>query len=280
MPTTFAELLQRYLAHLEVRAYSPNTIQRVRIILNCFAAHSDPLDADADAIEAWLASRQRCARTRYTYIQYLSGFYRWGIRRGHLDANPAEEVDRPRLPQTLPRPIPDQELARALAAADPRMRLWLCLAAYQGMRCQEVAGLRVEDVMLESRPAMLVVAHGKGRRQRLVPLAAETERALIDYGMPASGPLFTTQGCRCPLRPQTVSIYIARHMRALGITNYAHTLRHWFGTQVYRQTRDIRATQEFLGHASVMTTQVYTAFSPAVGIEVVRRLRVRPLPTA
>ena len=63
-----------------------------------------------------------------------------------------------------------------------------------------------------------------------------------------------------PYSPVDVSHHFNRFLRSAGVTGSAHTLRHWFGTNLYAQSHDIRLTQEMLGHARVITTAIYTAF--------------------
>ncbi len=98
---------------------------------------------------------------------------------------------RPKLPRHLPRPIGTDDLNRALLAADPRMRAWLTLAAYAGLRCVEIAGLRAEDVHLDREPPVLHLVKTKGAKERIVPLGPLVSAALRGYGLPLSGPVFT-----------------------------------------------------------------------------------------
>lgn len=272
MPTG-QPLLGEYTAHLKALGRSPDTVRRVRTVVGGFEVSADLATATDADIEAWLASRRLCNRTRANYLALLSGFYKWAVRRGLVETNPVLTIDRPRLPSLLPRPMANADLACALEQATPRMRLWLCLAAYQGMRVAEIARLDSADIMIS--PPMLRVV-GKGGKERLVPLAAETETALHCYGVPRRGPLFPNrQGW--PLLAHTVSCYISRYLHSLDIDATGHQGRHWFGSSFYQATRDLRACQELLGHSSVATTQVYTAFAPAAEtMSAVRDLTVRP----
>jgi site-specific recombinase XerD len=72
-----------------------------------------------------------------------------------------------------------------------------------------------------------------------------------------------------PYSPVDVSHHFNRFLRSAGVTGSAHTLRHWFGTNLYAQSHDIRLTQEMLGHASVITTAIYTAFDQRAAGEAV-----------
>ncbi len=97
------------------------------------------------------------------------------------------------------------------------------------------------------------------------------EAALRGYGLRRSGYIFTSDGTR-PLVAESVSNTIGRHLRALGIDSTPHQLRHYFGSAIYRRTRDLRLTQELLGHAFPSTTAIYAAWDVSAGEEVVRSL--------
>ncbi len=139
----------------------------------------------------------------------------------------------------------------------PRMRLWLCLAAYGGLRCHEIAGLAVEDIDLEDDPTMLRLRTTKGDKPRGVALAGATLEALAAVELPRTGPAFPG------LTARVVSAKINAFLDRCGIDATAHQLRHWFGTEVYRGTRDLRLVQELLGHADISTTAGYVALVPS-----------------
>ncbi len=181
---------------------------------------------------------------------------------------------RPRLPRRLPRPIDDTDLARAIAAAPSAspLRCFLLLAAFQGLRCQEIAGLRGEDVDRDAE--LLTVRHGKGGHERALPL-----HPLVAAQLPrvAGGPLFTLAGGSSPLRSHNVSHVVNDHLHSIGIAASAHTLRHWHATKLYQATNDLRMVQELLGHASVATTQIYAGWDRAKAGPAVAALTVGPL---
>lgn len=276
-------LLARYREDQAQRGLTTSTIRRMRDNLRSFALSlpegQSMLDATRDDVETWLASRGArsggtiSARTRYTLISCVHRFYEWAMREELVDADPTANIVRPRLRRTLPRPISDGDLQTALELAEPRMRAWLALMAYAGLRCQEVAGVRVEDLMLHLEPPMLLVAAAKGGRERTVPVAEAAELAIRSYGLPRSGPLFLTYAGR-PFSPQTVSRETSEYLAAIGISATAHQLRHWFATKMYALTHDLVLVQELLGHASIATTRIYVAFDPGQAADVVRRLRV------
>lgn len=102
-------------------------------------------------------------------------------------------------------------------------------------------------------------------------MSAEIVKALRSYGMPPSGHVFhDEQGTALPA--SQVSKMIGRHMHHCGVAASAHKLRHSFGTEVYRQSRDLRMTQQLLGHSSPGTTAGYVAWAQDEAAGVVARL--------
>jgi integrase/recombinase XerC len=177
--------------------------------------------------------------------------------------------------RNLPRPIADEDLERAMAEAPPQMRAMLALGAYQGMRCQEIAGLSREDVLDTRDPAVIVVVKGKGGYQRVLPLHPEALSALQCLPLPRSGALFHK-----PMgghhTPESVSVAMRQYFTGLGIEATGHQLRHWFGTGVYSHSKDIRLTQELLGHQSPSTTAIYVAWAAVDAAPAVESLTTRP----
>lgn len=254
-----------------------SSIQQTTGIVRAFDRYLDRplLSATKDDVNAWLDSRPISAKTRYNNLSALSGFFRWAISEGLCEENPCDRIRRPKLRRYLPRPVASSDLEVALRAATPRMRAWLLLGAMEGLRCMEISNLDVQDVHRESDPPVLVV-RGKGEKERVVPLHPLVQMAVDDACSHRPGPLFVSRTGR-RFTPHGVSNLINRYLRGLGITATAHQLRHRFATDVYRLSRDIRITQELLGHASPATTAVYAAWSPKESAAVVRRLEAPAL---
>ncbi len=255
------------------RGLREGTIRRRRYLLARFLkAHPDPFAATVEDVQVWLDSCHIGPRSRATYLSTLHVFYDWALRSGSAYEDPTAVIRPPRTSRLVPRPIAVEDLALALSHADRRMRLWLQLAAYQGLRCIEIANLRREDVLDTHDPPLLRVT-GKGGHQRVLPLNAEVERSLRLHGLPRSGYIFRLQSGR-PLKAATVSTYIGRFLHGLGLDASAHRLRHLFGTSVYGQTSDLRLTQELLGHRSPATTAIYAGYRPEKAYTIVRHLDV------
>lgn len=250
-------MLDPYTTSLTRRNLSANTLRSYRTVVTAYMRAVDPVEATTAEIETWLDGRAlRSPRSRSNYLAALTSFHRWMVSTGWRDGDPTANIARPKLPPRMPRPIATSDLVRALAAADPPMRLWLCLAAYGGLRCHEIAGLRVEDIDLEDAPATLRLRQTKGGKPRVVTVAGATLDALSVITLPESGQAFPGATAR------RVSDQINTFLRSQGTQATAHCLRHWFGTEVFRKTRNLRLVQELLGHADISTTAGYVALVP------------------
>lgn len=270
------ELIREFCTHQRRRHLAESTIElRARNLRSFERWLERPLvEATGEDVERFLDGRpgrtgsRLSARTRYCWVSHLHMFYEWAWRAGHVDVDPTLVVGRPELPKNLPRPIRDDDLAEAIAQAEPVMRAWLWLAAYGGLRCFEIAGLQRDDVF-EGEGLVRVV--GKRRRERIIPLHPLVWTALRSAGLPRTGHLFLRED-GTPFPAARVSRRIAVYLDDLGIDATAHQLRHWFGSRTYQQCRDIRVVQELLGHSSPTTTAIYTAFSTSTMAKAVATL--------
>lgn len=257
-------MLEHYEASLIARGAAPKTravyLQTIRQHLETI----DPVEAKAADLEAWLAGLGVGASTLGQYLVRLRQFYKWLVREGYRVDNPVELLDPPRVAPRPPRPLPDQYLQAIWGVADPVERAWIALGVYCGLRASEAVAVRVEDIV--DGPSLRVV--GKGGRVRIVPVRPEVLEALRAAGWPVSGRFFPRAG------PKSASTRVGKLLRQVGCPPlYSfHSLRHRYGTEVYRASRDVRLVQELLGHASLSTTQAYVAFDDAQARWVVGRL--------
>jgi integrase len=231
------------------------------------------LSLTACDLERFVDARPITSRTRYHYLSTFSTFYTWAVIDGRTTTNPASDLVRPRLRRLLPRPITTDDLALAISAAPLPIRCWLLLAAYQGFRCMEIAGLERDDVLETHRPKS-IVAHGKGSKDRVLPLHAAVEAELLRLPMPRRGLVFR-KPLGSPWRPAEVSSTINHYLHDdLGLDWTAHQLRHWFGTNLYAGTDDLRLVQEMMGHSSPVTTAGYVQWSRAKAVDAIGALSV------
>ncbi len=151
----------------------------------------------------------------------------------------------------------------------------------RGLRISEALGLARGDVPAPGQGDAITVT-GKGRKQRMVPLLPQVAQAIADYvalcpyPLPADGPLFV--GARGgPLSPRILQLTMERLRGALSLPDTAtpHALRHSFATHLLARGGDLRAIQELLGHASLSTTQIYTAVDTERLLEVYRNTHPR-----
>lgn len=202
-------------------------------------------------LASYLARQDWQARTVYSVRATMRDFYRFLGATGRARRNPAAGLPSVRLPHTEPRPAPDAVIAAARGSE--QVRLMIDLAARQGLRRCEIAAVHSRDLVEDSLGWSLII-HGKGRRERTVPLLPDVARRL--QALPRGWAFPSPRGGH--LTPNHVGILVSR---ALPQGWTAHSLRRRFATTVYRGSRDIRAVQMLLGHSSVQTTQVY------VGVE-------------
>jgi len=232
--------------------------------------------APAD-VRAFMAARRSGGAGNRSLMRGLAGarsFARFLERNGKGKVAALAAVRTPKLPRTLPKPIAasaakrmiDTEL-RAGEAREPwiiaRDAAVLALLYGAGLRVSEALGLSAKD-FAEGADAITVT--GKGNKTRMVPLLPQVAKLIADYVALCpfdSGPdglLFVgTRGG--PLSPRIVQLTMARLRGALGLPDSAtpHALRHSFASHLLARGGDLRAIQELLGHASLSTTQIYTA---------------------
>lgn len=255
------------------RGLGARTIRERDLVLDALEAWEErPLiELDREAIQAWLDSRPLSPRSRSVYLSAIHCFYAWCVDEELIRSDPTVRIRRPQLPRTVPRPISDDDLHLAIASAGPRIRAWLCLAAYEGFRCKEIATLRGEDVFDRHQPPVIRVWNGKGGHQAILPLNPATLSALRVADVPRKGFLFRGRHDR-PVSPGTVSAMGNRYLHAIGIDGTMHQLRHWFGTAVWALTKDMRVTQEMMRHSHPGTTAGYAAFDPQLAHEAVAKV--------
>ena len=212
---------------------------------------------------------------QHQYLASLKTWFRWLSREHHILANPAADLDLPRQPKHLPRSTPTvQEVEAILAEAEPgtvqglRDRALLETLYATGLRRLELAGAAIYDADLTR--GLLWVRHGKGGRERVVPLG-ERACAWLDKYLTEARPqllaadttaLFLTDYGE-PVGADFVSGKVKRYMEFAGVhkVGSAHLLRHACATHMLEGGADIRFIQAMLGHADIGTTQIYTHVS-------------------
>jgi integrase len=185
----------------------------------------------------------------------LASFYRWCTESGIVTDDPTSTLPTVRAAIGAPKPATDEIWRQLLASADQRTRLMARLACEAGLRRAEVASVHADDLNQGIDGAELIV-HGKGGKQRVVPITV-TLADEIAAACPHGGFLFPGK-IDGHISPDRVGHLVSKAMpRGWSM----HKLRHRAATRGYAATGNLRAVQELLGHASVATTQRYTAVS-------------------
>lgn len=267
--------LEEFLRYLAVeRNASPHTLKSYRTDLLEFrrfataAGMTTPVAADTRMVRAFLADlgeRGRDPASVARKLAALRSWFRFLVRRGRLERNPAAAVRGPRRPTRLVSFLPVDETVALLDTAAPagpraaRDAAMLELLYASGLRVAELAALDLDDVDVAERTVRVL---GKGRKERIVPFGAKAA-ARLDAHLarrgPARGPLFpNARGRRLTVR--TVHRIVRAAARRAGLTRRVspHTLRHSFATHLLDGGADLRMIQELLGHSRLGTTQRYT----------------------
>lgn len=228
-----------------------------------------------DELAAYQDSQAHLApASMHNMVVHVRQYLAWLVECEHRTDDPSRGLVRPRnVHQSLPRPMADADIERALAGAEQPLHAWIGLGAFCGLRCMEIAPLKREHIITGGSPYLRVT--GKGNKERVIPLpAALLDELLRDF--PGRGHLFERMDGR-PGPPSAVRVSerINDYLHSIGIADTAHALRHRFGTKLYEATGDPFLVAEVMGHASVDTTKMYVKVlnSRAAGpIEAISRL--------
>jgi integrase/recombinase XerC len=227
-------------------------------------------------VRAFMAARRSEGLSSRSLMRVMAGtrsFARFLEHNGKGKVGALAAVRAPKIGKTLPKPL---AIAAAKRISDTDLRdgearePWviardaavLGLLYGSGLRISEALSLKRKD--FSKRDAITVT--GKGNKTRMVPVLRQVAKLISDYvtlcpiDLPADGALFVgTRGG--PLSPRVVQLAMATLRGALGLPDTAtpHALRHSFATHLLARGGDLRAIQELLGHASLSTTQIYTA---------------------
>lgn len=281
----------RYLNELRTqRQLSPHTVDAYRrdlAELAGLAGHDDwarLTHFDIRRFAAKLHAGGQSARTIARKLSGWRGFYAWLSNQTPLAANPADGVHAPKRPRSLPKALAVDDAVQLMEAqarghAEPFElcnRAMFELLYSSGLRVSELAGLDLawQDARA-GQPASLgwldlqageVVVTGKGNKMRRVPVGGPAREALAAWlavrpaARDGSAALFlSARDTR--ISPRVVQGRLKQHALRAGtpVHVHPHVLRHSFASHLLQSSGDLRAVQELLGHASITSTQIYTA---------------------
>lgn len=282
-------LIEKYLRYLQVeRNASPHTITSYKNDLEAFhdfcgkQLELSPDDLDIHritrlTIRLWLGelSDEGLAKSSISRkVAALRSFFKYCFKRGHIEKNPAHLLVVPKKEKTLPKTVTSADLERLLESVDISTpqglqdRAILEVFYGTGIRVSELVGLNITDVDIRSRQISVL---GKGNKQRVIPLGNTAIDVLKNFlkeriqlygkrtNSDARRALFlAANGQR--IYDRTVRYMVERYLKAHSeVTQKSpHVLRHSFATHMLDNGADIRIIKEFLGHANLAATQIYT----------------------
>lgn len=283
-PTGFHEDLQAFLAHLELeKGLAAHTVSSYEHDLVQFARLLDKDSVSGwkavqgEHVSAWIQSLSLDEYASASLARKLSAvrmFAHFLVQERVRKDDFTHLLSAPKLARSLPDTLTPQEMGKLIDAPDMstpqglRDRAMLELMYSSGLRVSELCGLLLQSINLEEG---FVLVHGKGSKDRLVPVGKAAIVATRDYlaaGRPrlvkpkTGSEVFLSQWGR-PISRKTFWHLVRQYADRAGIVKKVkpHTLRHSFATHLLMGGADLRAVQEMLGHADISTTQIYTNVS-------------------
>ncbi|MCW8963899.1 MAG: tyrosine recombinase XerC [Gammaproteobacteria bacterium] len=277
-PALIHPLIDQFLnSQRHERRLSPNTVNAYARDLSVLEAwrqdkHYDGwqqfLPADIRDIAATAFRRGQSPSSIQRLLSSIRNFFKYLIREGLLENNPAQDISSPKKARRLPRALDIDEISHLLNipgddALAKRDRAILELFYSSGLRLSELKDLDLHDLDLAEGSARVT---GKGNKQREVPVGKMARQALsawlktrIELLKGDDNAVFLSkQGKRLSVR--SIQSRIDHWARQLGLHQHVHPhmLRHSFASHMLESSGDLRAVQELLGHADISTTQIYT----------------------
>jgi len=268
------KLVDQFIRFLETeRGFSNHTIRAYRKDIEDFLNHIkiDPKKADLMDIRGFIASQIKKGLTKTSVSRQISSirtFFKFLYREGYVKTNPAKFVSSPKSERHLPKflSVDDafslMEKPKGIGFIPARDKAILELLYSSGLRVSELAGLNIEDLNIKEG---LIMVHGKGRKERILPIGSKAIDAIKTYlverllAKKKEKALFLNRlGTR--LTDRGVRRIVVKYSKAIQIKGNIgpHTLRHSFASHMLQGGADLRVIQELLGHKSLSTTQKYT----------------------
>jgi integrase/recombinase XerD len=287
-PRSLGSLLRTYLAALEMRNYSPATIDKYRRLLNQFVEWAEERSLQ-HPVEVTRPILERYQRHLYNYrtkkdkrlsfndqhqrLSALRSWFKWLAQQRHVLHNPASELELPKLAHRLPKHVLNVQEAEAILDTTNvsqlfglRDRAMLETLYSTGIRRMELINLQLYDV--DHERGVLAVRLGKGQKDRVVPIGARALAWTAKYIAEARPDLITDENettlyltkfgesFSASSLSQLVGNYV--NEAATGKTGSCHLFRHTMATLMLENGADVRYIQAMLGHAKLDTTQIYT----------------------
>ncbi len=276
--------LEAFTQYLQIeKGYSPHTViayvEDTREFSNYFESHIAPLSLEGltqqvnhRVIRSWMSSMLDAGlgkRSVARKIASLNAFYRFLMKSGLAESNPARRVSVPKSEKKLPVFLKQEETTRLFEAdifpdgfIGARDRAIMEILYGCGLRRAEVVGLQYRDIRFNKG---LLKVLGKGNKERIVPFGKAVEISFKEYikacekeGFDYSQDFFLTDSGN-KLYPRFVHALVNRYVGAISSVSKKspHVMRHTFATHLLEEGADLNAIKEMLGHSSLAATQVY-----------------------
>ena len=255
-------LRKRFVEDLKLRNLAPHTIDAYISHVRRFAEHFGrspevPGPEEIRQYQLHLIDRQLSFSTVNQCVCALRFLYRTTLRRAEY----VQQLPFGRRPKKLPLVLDRQEVLQLLSCVLHRGRRMILTTIYAtGMRVEEAAELGVTDV--DSKRMVILVARGKGRKQRLVPMSSLLLEELRSWWKTHRDPQWMFPGARSqrPITPSAVQRACQAAVARAGLSKPAtpHSLRHTFATELLEAGIDLLTIQKILGHSHISTTLRYT----------------------
>jgi integrase/recombinase XerC len=285
---------------LSVRRLADNTLEAYSRDLDQFmgflAGHvggpvslqvlKDMRGADIRAFMAQRRNESLSSRSLARVLSALKSFFRFLEREGVLVTEALNVIRTPKLPKSLPKALTASEARGAISTTgEMEDKPWVAARDMAVLSLCYGAGLRISEALALTRADLesaVIRVTGKGGKVRMVPLIAAVREAidryleLCPFSLSQQEPLFRGEKGGV-LSPRLIQLRVAQLRGALGLPQSAtpHALRHSFATHLLGAGGDLRAIQELLGHASLSTTQIYTAVDAARLLDSYRKAHPR-----
>ena len=272
------QLISNYLNYLEIeRGLSSNTILAYQNDLvdffNFLDSEKGNVEIDEIKRKDFSSYTKNLARiglnpTSITRkIASIKGFFKYLCYNRDIKSNPAISIVSPKLPKKLPKVLTVSEVDKILTQGlNPFENAIFELLYSAGIRVSELTGLDIKNVDLNQK---MIKVFGKGSKERIIPINNKCveilkkylkQRELISLKFNSKSNLFLDEKGK-PISRQKVYKIIKKQGEAIDKKISPHTIRHSFATHLLERGADLRVVQELLGHASIVTTQIYTHIS-------------------
>lgn len=271
-------LVREFLSYLQVeKGLARNSLDSYRRDLKRLEAWAESLGKDVQELtrkdlRLWIAQLSRDGLAPASVSRAVSaarGLFHFLLLDGHLKSHPTEDLDTPQRLAHLPQFLTEEQMERLLAVPNTgtdeglRDRAIIELMYATGLRVSELVSLKLADVDID---AGLIVCHGKGSKERRVPIGKSATHWLQLYtpsrarhDKARSHPQLFLHKRGGPLSRQFIWATIKRYARQANLPDISpHTLRHSFATHLLQHGADSRSVQALLGHSDISTTQIYT----------------------